>query len=136
MVSAFVVGCPLLPVRAGELQCRALGAAVDAFDEQGRSVVDETGELVITQPMPSMPVFLWNDPDFSRYRASYFDMYPGVWRHGDWIRLTLARQRRNPGPLRFDAESPRRPRRHERGVQRGREPARDSRQSGFRYRIT
>jgi acetoacetyl-CoA synthetase len=88
VVSAFVVGCPLLPVRAGELQCRALGAAVDAFDEQGRSIVDETGELVITQPMPSMPVYLWNDPDFSRYRASYFDLYPGVWRHGDWIRLT------------------------------------------------
>jgi acetoacetyl-CoA synthetase len=88
VVSAFVVGCALLPVRAGELQCRALGAAVDAFDEQGHSVVDETGELVVTQPMPSMPVFLWNDPDFSRYRASYFDMYPGIWRHGDWIRLT------------------------------------------------
>jgi acetoacetyl-CoA synthetase len=88
VVSAFVVGCPLLPVRAGELQCRALGASVDAFDEQGNSLVDQTGELVITQPMPSMPVYLWNDPDFSRYRASYFDMYPGVWRHGDWIRIT------------------------------------------------
>ncbi|MDQ6672353.1 MAG: acetoacetate--CoA ligase [Chloroflexota bacterium] len=89
VVSAFVVGCPLLPVHAGELQCRALGASVDAFDEHGRSLVDETGELVITQPMPSMPICLWNDdPDFGRYRASYFDMYPGVWRHGDWIRLT------------------------------------------------
>jgi acetoacetyl-CoA synthetase len=88
VVSAFVVGCPLLPVHAGELQCRALGAAVDAFDDRGHPVVDQTGELVITQPMPSMPVFLWNDPDFSRYRASYFDMYPGVWRHGDWIRIT------------------------------------------------
>jgi acetoacetyl-CoA synthetase len=88
VVSAFVVGCPLLPVRAGELQCRALGAAVDAFDEQGHSIVDQTGELVITRPMPSMPVFLWNDPDGRRYRASYFDMYPGVWRHGDWIRIT------------------------------------------------
>jgi acetoacetyl-CoA synthetase len=89
VVSAFVVGCPLLPVRAGELQCRALGASVDAFDERGQSLVDETGELVITQPMPSMPVFLWNDDrELSRYRASYFDMYPGVWRHGDWIRLT------------------------------------------------
>jgi acetoacetyl-CoA synthetase len=75
-------------VRAGELQCRALGAAVDAFDDNGNSLVDHTGELVITQPMPSMPVFLWNDPDFSRYRASYFDMYPGIWRHGDWIRIT------------------------------------------------
>ena len=88
VVSAFVVGCPLLPVRAGELQTRALGAAVDAFDEHGHSLVDETGELVITQPMPSMPVFLWNDPDGQRYHESYFDMYPGVWRHGDWIRIT------------------------------------------------
>jgi acetoacetyl-CoA synthetase len=88
VVSAFVVGCPLLPVHAGELQCRALGASVVAFDANGNSIVDETGELVITAPMPSMPVFLWNDPDFSRYRASYFDMYPGVWRHGDWIRIT------------------------------------------------
>ncbi len=88
VASAFVACAPLLPVHAGELQCRALGAAVDAFDEQGHSLVDQTGELVITEPMPSMPVFLWNDPDFSRYRASYFDVYPGVWRHGDWIRLT------------------------------------------------
>jgi acetoacetyl-CoA synthetase len=88
VVSAFVVGCPLLPVHAGELQCRALGAAVDAFDDQGQSVLDQTGELVLTQPLPSMPVFLWNDPDGSRYHAAYFDMYPGVWRHGDWIRLT------------------------------------------------
>ena len=88
VVSAFVGGCPLLPVRAGELQCRALGASVNAFNENGRSVIDETGELVITEPMPSMPVYLWNDPDFSRYRASYFDMFPGVWRHGDWIRIT------------------------------------------------
>ena len=88
VVSAFVVGCPLLPVHAGELQCRALGASVEAFDENGQPVIDQTGELVVTQPMPSMPVFLWNDPDFSRYRASYFDMYPGVWRHGDWIRIT------------------------------------------------
>jgi acetoacetyl-CoA synthetase len=88
VASAFVACAPLLPVRAGELQCRALGAAVDAFDEQGHSLVDQTGELVITEPMPSMPVFLWNDADFSRYRASYFEVYPGVWRHGDWIRLT------------------------------------------------
>ena len=88
VASAFVGGCPLLPVHAGELQCRALGAAVDAFDEHGNPLIDQTGELVITQPMPSMPVFLWNDPDFSRYRASYFDMFPGIWRHGDWIRIT------------------------------------------------
>ncbi|HEX8966890.1 MAG TPA: acetoacetate--CoA ligase [Chloroflexota bacterium] len=88
VVSAFVASCPLLPVYAGELQCRALGASVESFDERGVAVVGETGELVITQPMPSMPVFLWNDPDFSRYRASYFETYPGIWRHGDWIRIT------------------------------------------------
>jgi acetoacetyl-CoA synthetase len=83
-----VGGCPLLPVRAGELQARCLGAAVQAFDESGRPVVGEVGELVITEPMPSMPLFFWNDPDGSRYRESYFDTYPGVWRHGDWIKLT------------------------------------------------
>jgi acetoacetyl-CoA synthetase len=88
VVSAFVVGCPLLPVRAGELQCRALGAAVAAFDDQGKAIVDQTGELVLTRPMPSMPVCLWNDSSGERYHASYFDMYPGVWRHGDWIRIT------------------------------------------------
>jgi acetoacetyl-CoA synthetase len=86
--TAFVGGCPLLPVYLGELQCRALGAAVEAFDERGRPVVDQVGELVITEPMPSMPLFFWNDPDDRRYRASYFDMYPGVWRHGDWIEIT------------------------------------------------
>ncbi len=85
--TAFVGGCPLLPVYAGELQARALGCAVQAFDEDGQPLVDEVGELVITEPMPSMPLFFWNDPDGERYRASYFDMYPGVWRHGDWIKL-------------------------------------------------
>jgi acetoacetyl-CoA synthetase len=88
VVSGFVMGCPLLPVHAGELQCRALGASIEAFDDQGRAMVDRTGELVITQPLPSMPLHLWNDPDFERYRASYFDLYPGVWRHGDWIKIT------------------------------------------------
>jgi acetoacetyl-CoA synthetase len=86
--TAFVGGVPTLPVYRGELQGRSLGAKVEAFDEDGRSVVDEVGELVITEPMPSMPLFLWNDPDASRYRASYFDHYPGVWRHGDWIEIT------------------------------------------------
>jgi acetoacetyl-CoA synthetase len=75
-------------VRQGELQARSLGADVQAWDEQGRPLEDEVGELVITQPMPSMPVFFWNDPDGERYRASYFDTYPGIWRHGDWIRIT------------------------------------------------
>ena len=88
VVSAFVGGCPLLPVHAGELQARALGAKVEAFDEAGRSVVGQTGELVLTAPLPSMPVGFWNDPDGARYRESYFEMYPGVWRHGDWIRIT------------------------------------------------
>ena len=86
--TAFVAGCPLLPVYEGELQCRALGCAVEAWDEQGESLVDEVGELVITEPMPSMPLFLWNDPGGERLRESYFAMYPGIWRHGDWIRIT------------------------------------------------
>jgi acetoacetyl-CoA synthetase len=86
--TAFVGGCPLLPVYRGELQCRALGCAVRAFDEEGREVVDELGELVITEPMPSMPLYFWSDPDGERYRSSYFDMYPGIWRHGDWIKIT------------------------------------------------
>jgi acetoacetyl-CoA synthetase len=86
--SAFVSGCPLRPVRAGEIQCRCLGAAVEVFDDEARAVVDQVGELVITQPLPSMPVRFWNDPDGERYRASYFEDFPGVWRHGDWARLT------------------------------------------------
>jgi acetoacetyl-CoA synthetase len=85
--SAFVGGCPMVPVVAGEIPCRYLGAAVEAFDEAGHSVVGEQGELVLTQPMPSMPIGFWGDPDGSRYRAAYFDTYPGVWRHGDWITI-------------------------------------------------
>jgi acetoacetyl-CoA synthetase len=86
--SAFVGGVPILPVYRGELQARALGAAVEAFDEGGNSVTDEVGELVLTEPLPSMPLYLWGDEDGSRYRESYFDKYPGVWRHGDWIEIT------------------------------------------------
>jgi acetoacetyl-CoA synthetase len=86
--TAFVGGCPLLAVYEGEIQCRALGCAVEAWDEQGRSLTDELGELVLTQPLPSMPLYLWDDPGDERYRESYFDMYPGIWRHGDWIRIT------------------------------------------------
>jgi acetoacetyl-CoA synthetase len=88
LCTAFVGGCPVLPVYAGELQARSLGAAVHAFDDAGRDVVGEVGELVITQPMPSMPLYFWNDPGGERYRTSYFDVYPGVWRHGDWIKVT------------------------------------------------
>jgi acetoacetyl-CoA synthetase len=87
--TAFVGGVPIVPVYRGELQARALGAKVESFDEEGNSVIDEVGELVITEPMPSMPLFLWGDADGSRYRASYFEQYPGVWRHGDWIEITL-----------------------------------------------
>ena len=86
--TAFVGGVPTLPVHLGELQARALGAKVEAFDESGESLVGQVGELVITEPMPSMPVFFWNDPEGERLRESYFDMYPGVWRHGDWIEIT------------------------------------------------
>jgi acetoacetyl-CoA synthetase len=86
--TAFVAGCPILPVYEGELQCRALGCAVESWDERGRPVHNEVGELVITEPMPSMPLYLWNDHSGERLRESYFAMYPGVWRHGDWIRVT------------------------------------------------
>ena len=86
--SAFLGGSISLPVRAGELQCRSLGAKVEAFDENGRPLIDEMGELVITAPLPSMPLFFWNDPQEKRYRESYFDVYPGVWRHGDWVKIT------------------------------------------------
>jgi acetoacetyl-CoA synthetase len=86
--SAFVGGVPILPVYEGELQARALGAKVEAYDEAGLPLVDEVGELVVTAPLPSMPLRLWNDPDGERLRESYFAMYPGVWRHGDWIRIT------------------------------------------------
>ena len=86
--TAFVGGVPILPVYLGELQGRSLGAAVEAWDEDGQSVVDEVGELVITKPMPSMPIFFWGDEDGSRYRDSYFSMFPGIWRHGDWIKIT------------------------------------------------
>lgn len=86
--SAFVGGCPLLPVYAGEIQCRMLGARIEAFDEDGKPVLNELGEMVITQPMPSMPIYFWGDDHDEKYLSSYFEMYPNVWRHGDWIRIT------------------------------------------------
>jgi acetoacetyl-CoA synthetase len=86
--TAFVGGCPLEPVYLGEIQCRCLGCSLYAWDEEGNPVTDEVGEMVITKPMPSMPVFFWNDPDQQRYLGSYFEMYPGVWRHGDWVEVT------------------------------------------------
>jgi acetoacetyl-CoA synthetase len=88
LCTAFVGGVSLLPVYRGELQARALGAAVESWDEEGKAVVGEVGELVVTEPMPSMPVGFWGDEDGSRYREAYFDHYPGVWRHGDWIEIT------------------------------------------------
>jgi acetoacetyl-CoA synthetase len=88
LCTAFVGGVPTLPVYRGELQARALGAKVEAWNADGVPVVGEVGELVITEPMPSMPIRLWGDEDGSRYRASYFETFPGVWRHGDWIEIT------------------------------------------------
>ena len=86
--TGFLGPSPLVPVWAGEISCRMLGARVEAFDEDGRSVVGREGELVITAPMPSMPVGFWNDPDGARLREAYFSTYPGVWRHGDWLTIT------------------------------------------------
>jgi acetoacetyl-CoA synthetase len=88
IVSCFVLGNPAGPVRRGEIQMRGLGMAVEIWDDQGRRVVGERGELVCTKPFPSMPVGFWHDPDGSRYRASYFARFPGVWCHGDWAELT------------------------------------------------
>jgi acetoacetyl-CoA synthetase len=85
---AFVCGNPMLPVRAGEMQARSLGNAVRAFDINGEEVIGEVGELVCTEPLPSMPLYFWGDDDGSRLHDSYFDTYPNVWRHGDWIEIT------------------------------------------------
>lgn len=86
--SGFVGGNVLWPVHEGEIQCRTLGCSLFAYDEDGEVVEHSVGEMVITKPMPSMPVFLWNDQNFERYIESYFEMFPGVWRHGDWIEIT------------------------------------------------
>jgi acetoacetyl-CoA synthetase len=88
LAGAFVGGNPMLPVRAGEMQCRLLGNAVRAFDELGREVIGQVGELVCTEPLPSMPLCFWGDDDGSRLLESYYDTYPGIWRHGDWIEIT------------------------------------------------
>jgi len=88
LAGAFVCGNPMAEVRAGEMQCRALGNAVRAFDETGNEVFDAVGELVCTEPLPSMPLFFWGDAGNKRLIESYFDTYPGIWRHGDWIEIT------------------------------------------------
>jgi acetoacetyl-CoA synthetase len=86
--TAFLLACPYLPVRAGEIQCAGLGAKVQAFDDEGRAVVGEVGELVLTEPLPSMPIGFFGDDDGSRFRDAYFSTFPGVWRHGDWVKMT------------------------------------------------
>jgi acetoacetyl-CoA synthetase len=86
--TAFVGGVPVLPVYKGELQARCLGASIESWDEQGRPHLNQVGELVITEPMPSMPLFFWGDADGSKLREAYFEMFPGVWRHGDWVEIT------------------------------------------------
>ncbi len=86
--SAFVGGNPMWPVYAGEIQCRALACSMEALNEKGQAVQNEMGEMVISRPMPSMPIYFWNDKDYLRYKESYFEMYPGKWRHGDWTRIT------------------------------------------------
>ncbi len=88
LCTAFVGGTPLEPVYEGELQARALGAAIESWDPEGVAHIGEVGELVITKPMPSMPIYFWGDEDGSRYHEAYFDTYPGIWRHGDWIEIT------------------------------------------------
>jgi acetoacetyl-CoA synthetase len=86
--TAFVGGNPLWPVHEGEIQCRALGCAMESWNEQGQPMQDEVGEMVVTRPMPCMPIGFWNDPDRNKYRSSYFEDFEGVWRHGDWLRIT------------------------------------------------
>jgi acetoacetyl-CoA synthetase len=88
LAGPFIGGVPILPVYLGEMQCRVLGASVHAFDEAGQTLIDEVGELVCTQPMPCMPLFFWNDKGGQRYLESYYETYLGVWRHGDWLRIT------------------------------------------------
>jgi acetoacetyl-CoA synthetase len=88
IATAFVGGSPLLPVHAGEIACSWLGCDVQAWSPEGKALTDELGEFVVTLPMPSMPLFFWNDPDGSRYRAAYFETYPGTWRHGDWVQIS------------------------------------------------
>ena len=111
LCTAFVGGVPALPVYEGELQARSLGAAVESWDPDGQPLIGEVGELVITEPMPSMPLYFWDDEDGERYREAYFDTYPGVWRHGDWIEITDRGTAIITGPLRRDDQ----PRRHPHG---------------------
>jgi acetoacetyl-CoA synthetase len=88
IVSCFALGCPTRPVYRGEIQCRGLGMSVDIFDDAGKALRGQRGELVCTAPFPSMPVGFWNDPDGAKYRAAYFERFPGVWHHGDYAAIT------------------------------------------------
>ncbi len=88
VVTALAFWAPTVPIWPGEISCAALGVAIDAFDDDGNPVRETVGELVVTAPMPTMPIYLWNDPDAAKYRATYFDTYPGIWRHGDWVTIT------------------------------------------------
>lgn len=88
IISCFALGCPVLPVYEGELQCRGLGMKVEAYSYQGKPVLNETGELVCTASFPSMPIYFWNDPDYKNYKSAYFDVFPNVWHHGDFIEIT------------------------------------------------
>jgi acetoacetyl-CoA synthetase len=87
IISCFMLGCPILPVYEGEIQCRGLGMKVEVYNDHGNSVVDEKGELVCSAPFPSMPVYFWDDPDGNKYKSAYFDTYPGIWKHGDYIKI-------------------------------------------------
>src|SRR5699024_6302876 len=86
--SVLIGSAPDVPVWLGELSCPSLGVAAAAFDDSGVPIVGEVGELVITRPMPSMPIHLWDDPDGAKMHEAYFDSYPGIWRHGDWVKFT------------------------------------------------
>jgi len=88
IISCFMLGNPMLPVYPGEIQCRGLGMKVEAYDEKGESIKERKGELVCTAPFPSMPVFFWNDQDGKKYKSAYFEDYPGIWKHGDFIKIT------------------------------------------------
>jgi acetoacetyl-CoA synthetase len=88
VMTGFVGGCPILPVWKGEMQCRWLGCKVEAYNIEGKPIINEVGELVVELPMPSMPLYFWNDPDFKWYKESYFTMFPNVWWHGDWLMIT------------------------------------------------
>ena len=125
--SGFVGGVVTLPPYAGEIQARCLGVAVHVLDENGEFVIDEVGEMVVTQPMPSMPVGFWNDRNDERYTETYFSDFPGMWRQGDFYRINARGGVLRAGPLRCDAQPPRHPHRHLRDLPHHRAGARASR---------